>query len=87
VSLGRKRRPAHVQADPLPASTVAGTNGNAGVTTHYLMRLVRYAFLAPDITKAIRAGTQSARISVESRREPIPLDSSEQRRLFGLPDR
>ena len=59
----------------------------AGVTTHYLMRLVRYAFLAPDITEAILAGTQSARITVESLREPIPLDWSEQRRLFGLTDR
>jgi site-specific DNA recombinase len=59
----------------------------AGVTTHYLMRLVRYAFLAPDITEAILAGTQSARITVESLREPIPLDWSEQRRLCGLTDR
>jgi site-specific DNA recombinase len=59
----------------------------AGVTTHYLMRLVRYAFLAPDITEAILAGTQSARITVESLREPIPLDWSEQRRLFAVTDR
>ena len=51
------------------------------------MRLVRYAFLAPDITEAILAGTQSARITVESLREHIPLDCSEQRRLFGLSDR
>ena len=51
------------------------------------MRLVRYAFLAPDITEAILAGTQSARITVESLREPIPLAWSEQRRLFGLTDR
>ena len=51
------------------------------------MRLVRYAFLAPDITEAILPGTQSARITVESLREPIPLDRSEQRRLFGLSDR
>ena len=58
-----------------------------GVTRQYLTRLVRYAFLAPDITEAILAGTQSARITVESLREPIPLDWSEQRRLFGLTDR
>jgi site-specific DNA recombinase len=56
----------------------------AGVRTQYLMRLVRYAFLAPDITEAILAGTQSARVTVGSLREPIPLDWSEQRKLFGL---
>ncbi len=55
----------------------------AGVTTPYVMRLVRYAFLAPDITEAILAGTQTARITVESLREPIPLDWSEQRQMFG----
>ena len=58
-----------------------------GVSTPYLRRLVRYAFLAPDITEAILAGTQSARITVESLREPIPLDWSEQRKMFGLTDR
>jgi hypothetical protein len=42
---------------------------------------------APDITGAILAGTQSARITVESLREPIPLDWSEQRRLCGQTDR
>jgi hypothetical protein len=58
----------------------------AGVTTSYFRRLVRYAFLAPDITEAILAGTQSVRITVESLRKPIPLDWSEQRRLFGMTD-
>ncbi|HEY2773699.1 MAG TPA: hypothetical protein VGK20_06580, partial [Candidatus Binatia bacterium] len=58
----------------------------AGVTTQYLMRLVRYAFLAPDITESILAGTQSSRITVESLREALPLDWSEQRKLFGLAD-
>lgn len=42
---------------------------------------------APDITEAILAGTRSARVTAESLRETIPLDWSEQRRLFGLTDR
>ena len=59
----------------------------AGVTTSYFRRLVRYAFLAPDITEAILAGTQSARITVESLRKTIPLDWAEQRRLYGMTER
>ncbi len=55
-----------------------------GVTRQYLTRLVRYAFLAPDITEAILAGNQPNRLTVESLREPIPLDWSEQRMLFGI---
>ena len=33
-----------------------------------------------DPAKAILAGTQSARVTVESLREPIPLDWSEQKK-------
>jgi hypothetical protein len=38
------------------------------------MRLIRYAFLAPDVTEAILAGIQSARITVAPLRDAISLD-------------
>ncbi len=56
----------------------------AGVTAQYVRRLVRYAFLAPDITEAILTGNQPAGLTVESLKNPIPLGWSEQRRHFGL---
>lgn len=59
----------------------------AGVTTRYVSRLVRYAFLAPDITEAILSGNQPVRLTVGSLQDSFPLEWSEQRRMFGLAER
>jgi hypothetical protein len=65
------------------AATIADLAREAGVTARYVSRIVRYAFLAPDITEAILSGTQSSRVTVESLRALIPLDWSAQREAFG----
>ncbi len=55
-----------------------------GVSARYVSRMLRFAFLAPDITEAALSGEHSHDLSLESFRGPIPLDWNEQRRLFGL---
>jgi len=57
----------------------------AGVTRGYVTRILRLAFLAPDITEAILDGRQPPTLTVERLRDPIPLDWNEQRKLFVAP--
>jgi site-specific DNA recombinase len=56
----------------------------AGVNSRYVVRTVRMGFLAPDIIEAILKGRQTAALSFEIFRQPIPLDWSEQRLLLGF---
>jgi hypothetical protein len=53
--------------------------------TFYERRLVRLAFLAPDLQAAILEGRQPAHLSLEQLIErPIPIDWEEQRAIFRL---
>jgi hypothetical protein len=58
-----------------------------GLTHAYVSRILRLAYLAPDLTEAILEGTQSAGMCVERLRDPIPISWVEQRRLFGVSSR
>jgi hypothetical protein len=51
-----------------------------------LLRLVRNAWLAPDITQAILAGTQPATLSVVKLMQSglVPADWQKQRAMFGF---
>ncbi len=66
------------------AATFSDLAREGGVTPRYVSRIVRYAFLAPDITEAILSGTQPTSLTIEVLRDSIPSDWSEQRRIFGL---
>jgi len=55
-----------------------------GVTGRYVIRILRFAFLAPDITEAILDGRQPPAVTVERLRGPIPCDWVEQRRVLGF---
>ncbi len=55
----------------------------SALTRPYLARIVRLAFLVPDLIEAILEGRNSPRLTLERLRRPIPLDWAEQRRLFG----
>lgn len=61
-----------------------------GVTRSYICRIVRFAFLSPEVISGLLAGTQRAGISAAMLRADgaIPLSWAEQRRLFlpGLED-
>lgn len=56
----------------------------AGVTTSYVSRLVRYAFLAPEISEAILRGTPGVGLSAFGHSGMLPLDWSSQRKLARL---
>jgi site-specific DNA recombinase len=56
----------------------------AKVSPRYVIRMMRMGFLAPDIIEAILEGRQTAAVTVEIFRKPIPLDWSEQRLMLGF---
>lgn len=54
-----------------------------GVTQTYVIRLLRIAFLAPDLKRAILDGAQSDRLTLEDvMRNDLALEWSEQRRRY-----
>ncbi len=54
-------------------------------TRPYVSSLIRLAYLAPDVTRAIVNGTQPAQLTLaDLMRRDIPLDWAEQRRSFGF---
>lgn len=55
-----------------------------GVTLAYVTRLLRFAWLAPDILEAILNGKAPNNFSGSFLRRPIPLDWNEQRKAFGF---
>ncbi len=65
------------------AKTVTEIAQRAGVRSRYARRILRAAFLAPDIVEAILDGRQPRDLSVLELRKPI-ADWSKQRRLFGF---
>jgi hypothetical protein len=60
-------------------------NTSSAVADPYLRRLVRLAFLAPDIQQAIMDGRQPSGLTLQQLRESeIPACWDEQRRRFGF---
>jgi site-specific DNA recombinase len=47
--------------------------------------MVRCAFLAPDLIEAILQGRQCQGLTLRNLVKHLPLNWSEQRRMFGLP--
>jgi site-specific DNA recombinase len=66
------------------AGSVIEIARQAGVSPRYVVRMMRMGFLAPDIIEAILEGRQTAAITTELFRKPIPLDWSEQRLMLGF---
>jgi site-specific DNA recombinase len=58
--------------------------GALQVNQRYVGRILRSAFLAPDIVQAILEGRQPPQLTVERLRFGVPLLWDEQRRLFGF---
>ena len=54
-------------------------------TNAYVMKILKLAFLAPDIIEAILAGRQPVDLSQERLRRTFSLDWSEQRQRLGFP--
>jgi hypothetical protein len=65
-------------------ASIAELARKAGVNSRYVVRTLRMGFLAPDIIEAILDGQQTAAVTVETFRNPIPSDWSEQRLMLGF---
>jgi len=55
-----------------------------GVTSTYVSRLVRYAFMAPEISEAILQGTADVNLATLGQAGELPLDWKRQRQLVGI---
>jgi len=68
-----------------PERTIENIGADEGLDQAYVRRLVRLAFLAPDIQQAIVEGHQPAGLTLERLvRSDLPLGWSQQRRLLGF---
>jgi site-specific DNA recombinase len=56
-----------------------------GFDERYVSRIMKCAFLAPDIVEAILAGRQPPDLTLEKVLYRLPSDWTEQRQLFGFP--
>ncbi len=78
---------AHNWTDRLFTGEAPSTSAIAkeeGVAERYVGRIVRLAFLAPDIAEAIRDGHRPANLELERLMKAIPVGGDEQRRDFGF---
>ena len=67
-----------------PSLTIATMSTQAEISERYAARMARLAYLAPDITEAILAGTQPRSLSLKKLLGEIPLSWAEQRKSFGF---
>jgi hypothetical protein len=67
------------------SASILAIAANEGVTDRYVARLLKLAFLAPDIVEAILEGRQPADLELQRVLPDIPLAWDEQRRRFGFP--
>ncbi len=66
------------------APSISAIAKEEGVTERYVSRIMRLAFLAPDIVKAILDGYQPTDLELERLMKGIPVSWNEQRRVFGI---
>jgi len=68
------------------AQSAAGIASDEELTRSYVTRVMRLAFLAPEITEAILDGRQPPNLNTERlvRRSRLPLLWDDQRRLLGI---
>jgi hypothetical protein len=65
----------------------AGTTeiaGKCGLGESYVRRILRLAYLAPDILESIAEGRQPRGLTLERLLDPVPLAWAEQRQRFGF---
>ena len=81
---------AHAWFHELASGTKASVNDIAheqGLAANEISRLLRLAFLAPDIVEAILVGRQPLELNTKhlKRFEKLPLDWGQQRKALGFP--
>ena len=58
--------------------------GECGLGESYVRRILRLAYLAPDIVEAIAEGRQTRGLTLERLLSPVPFAWAEQRQRFGF---
>ena len=69
-----------------PSLQLKDVGEEIGQSPSYISRMMRLAYLAPDICEAILQGTQPPDISLKRLLRGIPLSWQEQRQKFGFPN-
>ena len=67
------------------APSICAIANEEGVTERYVGRIMRLAFLAPDITEAILDGYQPADLELERLMKGVPIGWHKQRSVLGFP--
>ncbi len=67
------------------APSISAIANEEGMTERYVGRIMRLAFLAPDIVEAILDGYQPADLELERLMKGVPIGWNEQRRVLGFP--
>jgi hypothetical protein len=65
-------------------SDTAEIAGECGLGESYVRRILRLAYLAPDIVEAIAEGRQPRGLTLERLLSPVPFAWTEQRQRFGF---
>jgi DNA invertase Pin-like site-specific DNA recombinase len=86
IALVSKAHHVHALVMRSKISTLKDVAATAGISASYLTRVIRLAYLAPDITRAILEGTQPPTLTatVLIKLSRLPLDWGEQRRVLGF---
>ena len=66
------------------APSISAIAYTEGVTDRYVSRIMRLAFLAPDIVEAILGGYQPADLELKRLMKGVPISWSDQRRALGF---
>ncbi|MFC3110957.1 recombinase family protein [Undibacterium arcticum] len=64
--------------------TLTDLAAESGVNDRYASRILRSAFLAPDIVEAILDGRQPVGMTLDKMLDDLPLDWAKQRQIFGF---
>lgn len=87
VPLMKAMARAHDGYEKLLTGEVKSLRGLArqiGAHERYVSRIIRCAFLAPDIVEAILAGRQPPDLTLDKVLDKLPMDWAEQRRVLGV---
>jgi hypothetical protein len=64
--------------------TLTDLAAQSGVNDRYTSRILRSAFLAPDIVEAILEGRQPVGLTLDKALDDLPLNWAKQRQLLGF---
>ena len=67
-----------------PAASFSSIAKSVGYTQRYVMRVLRLAFLAPDIVTSIVEGNQPTDLELDQLLNQMPITWADQRRAFGF---